>query len=113
MSERGLDEFLRTCRRLLSARGEANSAVYAATALQQYQLLSEPLQLRVFEHLDQDFGLDPAKVLEAAQQYAAAPTVQTLKNLTSVAEPPRQERADAQAIAACVAVASATGCSRG
>ena len=91
MSERGLDEFLRTCRRLLSARGEANSAVHAATALQQYQLLSEPLQLRVFEHLDQDFGLDPAKVLEAAQQYAAAPTVQTLKNLTSVAEPPRQE----------------------
>ena len=91
MSERELDEFLRTCRRLLSARGEANSAVHAATALQQYQLLSEPLQLRVFEHLDQDFGLDPAKVLEAAQQYAAAPTVQTLKNLTSVAEPPRQE----------------------
>jgi malonyl-CoA decarboxylase len=35
--------------------------------------------------------LDPAKVLEAAQQYAATPTVQTLKNLTSVAEPPRQE----------------------
>jgi malonyl-CoA decarboxylase len=91
VSERELDEFLRTCRRLLSARGEANSAVHAATALQQYQLLSEPLQLRVFEHLDQDFGLDPAKVLEAAQQYAAAPTVQTLKNLTSVAEPPRQE----------------------
>jgi malonyl-CoA decarboxylase len=91
VSERGLDEFLRTCRRLLSARGEANSAVHAATALQQYQLLSEPLQLRVFEHLDQDFGLDPAKVLEAAERYAAAPTVQTLKNLTSVAEPPRQE----------------------
>ena len=91
MSERGLDEFLRTCRRLLSARGEANSAAHAATALQQYQLLSEPLELRFFEHLDQDFGLDPAKVLEAAQQYAATPTAQTLKNLTSVAEPPRQE----------------------
>jgi malonyl-CoA decarboxylase len=91
VSERGLDEFLRTCRRLLSARGEANSAAHAATALQQYQLLSEPSQLSFFEHLDQDFGLDPAKVLEAAQQYAATPTVQTLKNLTSVAEPPRQE----------------------
>ena len=35
--------------------------------------------------------VDPAKVLEAAQQYAATPTVQTLKTLTSVAEPPRQE----------------------
>ncbi len=91
MSERGLDDFLRTCRRLLSARGEANGAAHAATALQQYQLLSEPSQLSFFEHLDQAFGLDPAKVLEAAQQYAATPTVQTLKNLTSVAEPPRQE----------------------
>ncbi len=91
MPERVLDEFLRTCRRLLSARGEANSAAHAATALQQYQLLSEPLQLSFFEHLDQAFGLDPAKVLEAAQHYAATPTVQTLKNLTSVAEPPRQE----------------------
>ena len=87
----GLAEFLRTCRRLLSARGEANSAAHAATALQQYQHLSEPAQLRFFEHLDQDFGLDPAQVLEAAQRYAATPTVQTLKTLTSVAEPPRQE----------------------
>ena len=86
-----LAEFLRTCRRLLSARGEANSAAHAATALQQYQHLSEPAQLRFFEHLDQDFGLDPAQVLEAAQRYAAKPTVQTLKTLTAVAEPPRQE----------------------
>ena len=86
-----LAEFLRTCRRLLSARGEANSAAHATTALQQYQRLSEPAQLRFFEHLDQDFGLDPAQVLEAAQRYAATPTVQTLKTLTSVTEPPRQE----------------------
>jgi malonyl-CoA decarboxylase len=90
-TEHDVDGFLRTCWRLLSARGEANSAAHAATALQQYQHLSEPAQLRFFEHLDQDFGLDPAKVLEAAQHYAATPTVQTLKNLTSVAEPPRQE----------------------
>ena len=86
-----LAEFLRTSRKLLSARGEANSAAHAATALQQYQRLSEPAQLRFFEHLDQDFGLDPAQVLEAAQRYAATPTVQTLKTLTSVTEPPRQE----------------------
>ena len=90
-SERALDDFLRTCRRLLSARGEANSAAHAATALEQYHHLSEPAQLRFFEHLDQDFGLNPAAVLEAAQHYAATPTVQTLKHLTSVTEPPRQE----------------------
>ena len=90
-SERELDDFLRTCRRLVSARGEANSAVHAATALQQYQHLSEPAQLRFFEQLDQDFGLNPVAVLEAAQHYAATPTVQTLKTLTAVTEPPRQE----------------------
>ena len=90
-SERELDDFLRTCRRLLSARGEANSAAHAATALRQYQHLSEPAQLRFFEHLDEDFGLNPASVLEAAQQYAAEPDAKTLMHLTAVAEPPRQE----------------------
>ena len=90
-ADRDLDEFLRTCRRLLSARGEANSAVHAATALRQYQHLSEPEQLKFFEYLDQDLGLNPADVLEAAHLYAAGPTAQTLMNLTSVAEPPRQE----------------------
>jgi malonyl-CoA decarboxylase len=90
-AKRELAEFLRTCRRLLSARGEANSAAHAATALQQYQHLPEPEQLRFFQHLDEDFGLTPADVLDAAQRYAAAPTVQTLMGLTAAAEPPRQE----------------------
>ena len=90
-TERELDEFLRTCHRLLSARGEANSAAHAANALRQYQHLSESAQLRFFEHLDEDFGLDPASVLEAAQQYAANPAANTLMHLTSVAEPRRQE----------------------
>ena len=90
-TERELDEFLRTCRRLLSAHGEANSAAHAATALRQYQHLSEPAQLSFFEHLDEDFGLDPASVLEAAQRYAAEPAAKTLMQLTAAAEPPRQE----------------------
>ena len=90
-NEREIDEFLRTCRRLLSARGEANSAAHAATALRQYQHLSEPAQLRFFEHMDEDFGPNPADVLAAAQRYAAEPTVQTLIRLTAAAEPPRQE----------------------
>jgi malonyl-CoA decarboxylase len=89
--ERQLEEFLRTCRRLLSAHGEANSAVHAATALRQYQPLSELEQLRFFERLDTDFGLDPAAGLEAAHRYAAGPTAQTLMQLAVVAERPRQE----------------------
>ena len=89
--ERELEAFLRTCRRLLSAHGEANSATHAATALQQYRDLSEPAQLRFFERLDEDFGPDPKQVLDAAQRYAAEPTAQTLMQLTATTEPPRQE----------------------
>ncbi|MEP6608655.1 MAG: malonyl-CoA decarboxylase [Burkholderiaceae bacterium] len=89
--ERELEAFLRTCRRLLSARGEANSAAHAATALRHYGELSEPAQLRFFEHLEDDFGPDPKQVLQSAQQYAADPTAPLLMQLTAAAEPPRQE----------------------
>ncbi len=89
--ERELEAFLRTCRRLLSARGEANSASHAAVALRQYEHLSEPAQQRFFERLDEDFGPDPRNVLDAAQRYAAEPTAQTLMQLTAAAEPPRQD----------------------
>src|SRR5215203_2498858 len=89
--DRELDEFLRTCRRLLSARGEANSAAHAATALRQYQHLPESAQLSFFQHLDEQFGPTPANVLAAAQAYAAEPTAQTLMRLTAAVEPPRQE----------------------
>lgn len=89
--ERELEGFLRTCRRLLSAHGEANSAAHAAAALRQYRELSEPAQLRFFEHMDEEFGPDPKQVLQAAQRYAAEPTAETLMQLTATAEPPRQE----------------------
>ena len=89
--ERELDAFSQTCQRLLSARGESNSAAHAAIALKQYGQLSEPAQLRFFEHLEEDFGPNPKHVLAAAQHYAATPTAQALMQLTSAAEPPRQE----------------------
>lgn len=91
VTERELGPLLRTCRRLLSARGEGNSAAHAATALGQYQQLSEAAQLRFFEHLETEFAPDPQRVLESAQRYAAAPSAAALMQLTRVAEPPRQE----------------------
>ena len=91
VTERELEPLLRTCRRLLSARGEANSAAHAATALGQYQQLSEAAQLRFFEHLESDFAPDPKRVLESAQRYAAEPSAAALIQLTSAVEPPRQE----------------------
>jgi malonyl-CoA decarboxylase len=91
VTERELEPLLRTCQRLLSARGETNSAAHAATALTQYQRLSEAAQLRFFEHLERDFAPDPQRVLASAQRYAAAPSAATLMQLTHDAEPPRQE----------------------
>jgi malonyl-CoA decarboxylase len=90
-SEHELEGFMRHCRRLLSARGEANSATVAATALEAYRHLSDAAQLRFFEVLADQFGPDPKAVLETAQSYAAAPTAESLSQLMQAAEPPRQE----------------------
>jgi malonyl-CoA decarboxylase len=90
-AEHELDVFMRHCRRLLSARGEANSAAVAATALEAYQHLPDAAQLRFFELLADEFGPDPKAVLHAAQRYAAASNAESLLQLMQAAEPPRQE----------------------
>ncbi|MGH6609628.1 MAG: malonyl-CoA decarboxylase domain-containing protein [Burkholderiaceae bacterium] len=90
-TERELEPLLRTCRRLLSARGEANSAAHAAAAIDQYRRLSEAARLRFFESLEKDFAPDPQRVLQSAQRYAANPSAGALMRLTADAEPPRQE----------------------
>src|SRR5262245_33143858 len=86
-----LDALLRTCRRLLSARGEANSAGLAATALVLYRALSESARVEFFRHLATELGPDPARVLQAAQRFADTPDAAHLAELTAAAEPPRQE----------------------
>lgn len=86
-----LDALLRTCRRLLSARGEANSAGLAASAFENYRRLPEAAHLRFFEQLASDFGPDPQVVLSAAERYGGAPTPENLAKLIEVVEPPRQE----------------------
>lgn len=90
-AEHELEVLMRHCRRLLSARGEANSAVIAATALDAYRHLPDAAQLRFFELLADEFGPDPKAVLAAAQRYAATSNAESLLQLMQVAEPPRQE----------------------
>jgi malonyl-CoA decarboxylase len=90
-AEHELDVFMRHCRRLLSVRGEANSAAVAASALESYRHLPDTAQLRFFELLADEFGPDPKAVLDAAQRYAAAQTAESLLQLMQAAEPPRQE----------------------
>jgi malonyl-CoA decarboxylase len=86
-----LDALMRTCRRLLSARGEANSAGLAAGAIERFRRLSDAARLQFFKHLAEDFDPDPKAVLAAAEGYAAEPGPDELARLIVAAEPPRQE----------------------
>ena len=79
------------CRRLLSERGEANSAAIAHDLVNRFDTLPGEQRLRFFERLARDFSPDPKAVLQGAQAYAQDPSPDNLIRLTHVAEPPRQE----------------------
>jgi malonyl-CoA decarboxylase len=91
LAQRELDGLMRTCRHLLSARGEANSAGLAARALDHYRRLPDGAHVTFFEQLAEGFNPDPTAVLHAAERYAESPSADRLVQLTTVAEPPRQE----------------------
>ena len=59
IAQRELDGLMRTCRYLLSARGEANSAGLAAQAIAHYRRLPEAAHLAFFEQLASGFNPDP------------------------------------------------------
>jgi malonyl-CoA decarboxylase len=88
---RQLERALRDSRRLLSERGEANSVAIAAEVLADLARQPPDDWIEFCAILDRDFAPDPARVLEAAQRYAAEPTAAHLITLTAAAEPPRQE----------------------
>ncbi len=79
------------CRRLLSARGEANSVEIARELVDRFEALPQALQRGFFARLASEFSPDPKQVLAAAQAYARAPGAANLLQLTHVTEPPRQE----------------------
>jgi len=91
IAQRELDGLMKTCRHLLSARGEANSADLATQAIEHYRRLPDAAHLAFFQQLATGFNPDPTAVLAAAERYAAAPTGDHLVELFSVTEPPRQE----------------------
>ncbi|MBN9429128.1 MAG: malonyl-CoA decarboxylase [Burkholderiales bacterium] len=86
-----LDALIEDCRQLLTERGESNSLVIAARALERYRALSEPAVHQLFEVLAGEFDPDPAVVLQLAQAYAAEQSPENLIALMKAAEPPRQE----------------------
>ena len=91
IAQRELDSLMKTCRHLLSARGEANSADLATQAIEHYRRLPDAAHLPFFTQLATGFNPDPTAVLAAAERYAEAPTADHLVELFFATEPPRQE----------------------
>ena len=88
---RTLSKALNAAKKMLSERGESNSASMANDVLGQYQQLSEAQKIAFYTSLASKFNPDPLEVLSAAQAYAKDPSAQNLIWLNKVAEPPRQE----------------------
>jgi len=82
---------LTDCHRLLSERGEANSASIARDLVARFNKLPEDQRDSFFERLSADFSPDPQAVLKIAQAYARDPNASNLVRLGEIAEPPRQE----------------------
>jgi malonyl-CoA decarboxylase len=88
---RGMRRLKADCKRLLSEDGELGGLSVASGIVERLEALDDASMDEFFVHLARDLGPDPARVLQCAQAYAAAPTAPTLAALTEAAEPPRQE----------------------
>jgi malonyl-CoA decarboxylase len=89
--DHALRGLLSECRRLLSARGEANGPAIATNIVGRIEALGDDHRARFFDHLAHDFSPDPKAVLETARAYAIKPGAEQLMRLTQATEPPRQE----------------------
>jgi malonyl-CoA decarboxylase len=79
------------CELLLSERGAANGAKFAARAIGDYGALGEGGRAAFFGLLEARFSPDPARVLACAERYAERRSPENLLSLCRETEPPRQE----------------------
>jgi malonyl-CoA decarboxylase len=90
-SDRRAAKLVKECHRLLSVRAEANSPAIAQDIIAEFGTLTDAELDALFDALAHEFSPDPQAVLRAAQAYAADPSSRALAELSTVAEPPRQE----------------------
>ena len=90
-TDRTLEPLLESCHQLISQRGQANVYALAVQVIEGYRSLTVARRGAFFAALATDFAPPPEAVLNAATQYAQAPTAAHLAELTKVVEPPRQE----------------------
>ena len=71
---RSLSRAINAAKKILTERGEANSASMANDILSQYRLLNEEQKISFYHALATKFNPDPSLVLKVAQDYANDPT---------------------------------------
>lgn len=89
--DRSIDMLLKSCRLLISERGQANVYAFAVQVIEGYRELPAGRREAFFAALATEFAPDPKAVLSAATQYAQAPNAHNLAVLTRAVESPRQE----------------------
>lgn len=89
--DRSLAPLLRSCRQLVSERGQANVYALALEVIERYKTLPAAQREAFFAALATGFSPHPDQVLAAATRYAESPTAGNLATLTQAVEPLRQE----------------------
>ena len=88
---RSLSRSINAAKKILTERGEANTASMANELMEQYQLLDEDQKLSFYHALATKFNPDPEHVLKLAQAYAQDASGKNFIALSRHTESPRQE----------------------
>ena len=88
---RSLSRSINAAKKILTERGEANTASMANELMGQYQLLDEDQKLSFYHALATKFNPDPEHVLKLAQAYAQDASGKNFIALSRHTESPRQE----------------------
>jgi len=91
-STEGINQSIcKLCRALVSTRGEASGVALASQILASYQKLNQEERLNFFRGLAEQFDVDSDRVMEAAKRFGEKNSSDTLSDLMTVVESPRQE----------------------
>lgn len=90
-SEKDKRDIFALCAALLSGQGEVSGTKVASALLSKYETLDDDDRVKFFECLANDYDLEPAAVIDAANEYLQDRSPQALSALTHASEPQRQE----------------------
>ena len=85
-----IDRLLKSCHLLLTYLGEASKIAVAEQALLDYEELNQEQRESFFQHLDDDFGVNPTNVRSAYEKWNDSVNSKTLNRLFEAVEPKRQ-----------------------